>query len=94
MIMGKWEKSCQKKIILDQVFERPPEVSQSEIEGGGGGEVFLEEEIVHTNVQRLKSQVSVGFFFGGGVQSPLLGITGMFGKILRVMSETAVVDMG
>lgn len=65
MIMGKWEKSCQKNIILDQVFERPPEVSQSEIEGGGGGEVFLEEEIVHTNVQRLESQVS-GFFFGGG----------------------------
>lgn len=71
-------------------------VNQPEIKGGGGGEVFLEEEIVHTNVQRLKSQVSVFcfVFFWGGVQSPLLGTTGMFGKVLSVMSETVVVDMG
>lgn len=44
---------------------------------------------------RDSSLKSLGFFLGGGgVQSPLLGITGMFGKTLRVMSETAVVDMG
>lgn len=76
------EELAEKKIVLNQVFERPSEVSQPETEGGDGGEVFLAQEIVHINVHRLESQVSVGFFFGGQgemwVQSPLLGTTGMF----------------
>lgn len=52
--MGKWEKICQKKVTLDRVFERPPEVSQAEIEGGGNEEVSLEKERVYINVQKLK----------------------------------------
>lgn len=58
------------KITLDRVFERPSEVSQAEIEGGGGGEVSLEEEIVHTNVQKLEP------LWFTRAQSPLLGTTG------------------
>ena len=43
------------KITLDRVFERPSEASEAEIEGGADDEVFLEKEIVYTNVQKLES---------------------------------------
>lgn len=59
------------KITPDQVFELPSEVSQAETEEDGGDEVSLEEEIMHTNVQILKSLLFTG------VQSPLLGTSGM-----------------
>lgn len=58
------------KITLDRVFERPSEVSQAEIEGGGDDEVSLQKKTVCTNVQNLE------FLYSIGVQSPLLGTTG------------------
>lgn len=51
----KMSKNLPEKITLDQVFERPSEVSQGQTEEDGGGEVFVEEQIAYRNVQRSKS---------------------------------------